>query len=385
MQDSGDNMSTEREIIDPLTLASLFEEKFSIDWLMELSELKASQVLAKLEDETRNGLIVPKGQGKYAFRAIKEKQKLLENLAAAEREKYHRKIVVFLQNENAAATEMAYHLVNMGNDIEGCRWLLQAAQEHQKKYQYKLASKYFLKIIEDLLKNESAEADILFLKAAISISNNSTALISPERIVHILEQALTRAKSRKDKYSMALIEMHLAKNEWMRGPSRMSMVHYKRGISLAEQIDDEELLGSIALFKFWFYFWSGKYEEAVREFRKTLPDIDQYPTGQFPIVTTISYGNCLIQSGQYNQGLGLLNALYDHCLKMGDMQNAAMAKLGLGIGLATVHKTEEALPYLQDALEVAERIGNNWVKTAVINTWLTLTTRWAKPGNRKNT
>ena len=69
-------------------------------------------------------------------------------------------------------------------------------------------------------------------------------------------------------------------------------------------------------------------------------------------------------SGHYNQGLGMLNALYDHCQKIGDTHNAALAENGLGNCLMSMRKPEIAAPYLLNSIKLATLADNNWTKIA---------------------
>jgi len=360
------NISSEQQRRDELILASLFEKDFSIDWLLEISDTKASQILGCLESEVEKGTLLSKGQGWFVFQDQKRKQELFGCLTALERESYHRKIAAVIQrdfsDDDAVALEIASHLINTSNNIESCQWLFKAAEVQQNAHHPELAFKYYLKIVEDLSQSEEDEANALFIDTAISISKNSAVFIKPGAVIAILENALLRAKKRNDEKLMIQLELHIAKNEWVRGNTSLAYSRYINGLSLADYIADEDLHNSIMLFKVWFNFWFGRYAEAVREYKKYIPDIDQYPTSQFPILTSIVVGDCLIFSGQYSEGLGLLNALYDHCQKIGDMQNAAMAELGLGYGFVGIRMPEEALPHLANALSLADRINNNWVK-----------------------
>jgi hypothetical protein len=58
MRSENDSMvytSGERNIL--LRLAAIFDNEFSIDWLQELTGLRASLVVSALEEEAKNGLL----------------------------------------------------------------------------------------------------------------------------------------------------------------------------------------------------------------------------------------------------------------------------------------------------------------------------------------
>ena len=359
--------STDKGLFEELTIAALFENEFSIDWIQAITGNKTSQILGLLEKEVENGALISKGWGKYLFRNEKRKQELRLLVPRHEQEFYHRRIVEVLQHdiadEKSALREIASHLMEISNDLEGCRWLYKAARENQRAFRYYISLKYYTKIVEDLFHVQSDEADILFMDSAIAFSKNSTAQINPATVINVLENALHRAKARNDKRRQALIEMNLAKNEWLRGNESGLRVHYRKGEALADSIDDEKLHLSLLSFRIWYYNWLGQYKDAVKEYQKHAPDIDRYPTSQFPMVTSIILSLALVYCGKCNQGLGMLNALYNHCVKIGDQENAAVAEIGLGFSLIAMRKTTEALQHCLNALEHNKTVKNEWVAT----------------------
>ena len=352
---------------DELTIAALFENEFSIDWIQAITGRKPSQILGLLEKEVENGTLLSKGWGKYLFQNQKRKQELRQLLPRHEQESYHRRIVEIIQgdvsDEKSAVEEIANHLMEIPNDLEGCRWLYRAARENQRVFRYYISLKYYTKIVEDLSPVQGDEADILFMDSAMAFSKNSTAQINPAKVIKVLENALRRAEARNDQRRQALIEMHLAKNEWLRGNESGLRVHYRKGETLANDIQDEKMQLSLLSFRIWYYNWLGQYKDVVKEYQKHVPDIDRYPTSRFPLITSIILSLALVYCGKCNQGLGMLNALYNHCLKIGDIENAAVAEIGLGFSFIAMRKPAEALPHCLNSLEQAKTIKNEWVIT----------------------
>ncbi|MFH1135736.1 MAG: sigma 54-interacting transcriptional regulator [Pseudomonadota bacterium] len=355
------------EPFEELAMAALFENEFSIDWIQAITGDKPSRILGLLEKEVENGALSSKGWGKYLFHNEKRKQELRRLLPRHEQEFYHRRIVEVLQrevtDEKSVVQEIAAHLMEISNDVEGCRWLYKAARENQRAFRYNISLIYYTKIVEDLFHVQNDEADILFMDSAMAFSKNSTARINPAKVIDVLENALRRAEAGNDKRRQALIEMHLAKNEWLRGNESGLRVHYRKGEALADNIDDERLHLSLLSFRIWYYNWRGRYKDVVTEYQKHAPDIDRYPTGRFPMITSIILSLALVYCGKCNQGLGMLNALYNHCLKIGDIENAAVAEMGLGFSLIAMRKLPEALRHCRNSLNHAKTIKNEWVAT----------------------
>ena len=68
------------ERLAPLTIASFFENDFSIDWIMELTGLKPTQILAELEEGVLKGNLIRTGAGYFAFSDLKEKEEISDDL-----------------------------------------------------------------------------------------------------------------------------------------------------------------------------------------------------------------------------------------------------------------------------------------------------------------
>jgi len=70
--------SAEKELI--LSVSSLFDGEFSIDWVEEITKMKASQILSTLEECVKDGLLSRKGPGIYVFLDKKNESPLRKNL-----------------------------------------------------------------------------------------------------------------------------------------------------------------------------------------------------------------------------------------------------------------------------------------------------------------
>ena len=60
-----------------LALTSLFEGDFSIDWIVQITEEKISQILYVLEEGTKQRWLTKKGPGTFCFIDLEKQQGLL--------------------------------------------------------------------------------------------------------------------------------------------------------------------------------------------------------------------------------------------------------------------------------------------------------------------
>jgi formate hydrogenlyase transcriptional activator len=352
---------TSHENYPIINLASLFEGDFSIDSILELTESRVSQILSELEEGVRKGLLVKEGPGIFSFRDLKEKQRLQDDLSPEDKEQFHRQIAYFVMKglpDESKVQALVPHLFHISNDLEGCRWLLKAGNDYMTTFNTEEALQCFGKILEDLSDSSGVEGDRLFIESAINYSKISIASRDTERVISVLSKAFERAKRLDDKASLALLEMHIAKNEWLRSQPDSAMSHFERGWSIAKEVDDYKLFRSAATFRTFFLFWQGRYREAVQSYEQFQPDIEKYPKGRFPLYAMMTVGRCYTNIGQITQGLGMLDAIRTQCLQRGDQYLASTASYITAATLIDIRHIDDAYRYLDDSLKEAD-LGHN--------------------------
>jgi formate hydrogenlyase transcriptional activator len=348
-----------------LHLAALFEGDFSIDWLVQLTSLKASHLLLALEEGVRRGWLIKKGPGLFCFRDRKRLERLREELDPTEKKRLRRGIVelllVELPDGQEKALNLAPHLMQSRNDLEGCRWLMRAGDAHLRAYRREEALQCYAKAIEDLLEIGGEEGDSLFVEAAIGYAKISTARQSTGKVLSILNQAMERAKRLRNRAFQALLEMHIAKNEWLRSRYRGALTHFEHGWSMARGIEDPSLLRSVHSFVPHFFYWQGRFAQAVREYEKSVPDVEKYPLGRFSLLTAQTVGVCYAHIGQVTQGLGMVDGIRTHCMERGDRFLAAHAGNAIGAIMLEIRRMEDAVGHLEWSLKEAKRAHNDWI------------------------
>ena len=347
-----------------LALASLFEDYFTIDWLAELSGFKANRILDELHTEKNKDIIAFPKPGIYFFLDKAIRDQFREDLSADD-VALHCQIANILIRDlpegNDKIVAVSRHLLHIKNDTANCFILFQAGNIYRHLFQNEQAFQCYTKILQDLDMIKDINADRLFAETAIQYSKISTARHETVRVLDTLNEALARAKNWNNLPAQSMIEMHIAKNEWVRAKYDNAITHFERGWAIATELDDYQVRRSLVPFITFFLFWQGKYQEVVANYEKSLPDISDYPERHFPLMGVITVGYCYAQIGQITQGLGMIDSIRIYCLKKGDKYIASMALANMGEVMLTMRRIDEAQQYFREAIKMSEETQNRWM------------------------
>jgi formate hydrogenlyase transcriptional activator len=349
-----------------MAIAGLFKGHFSIDWFIDLlTEKKPSQILAQLEEGVKASWLKKKGPGHYTFANEQKQKEWLHKLPRREERHLHRHIADILMRElpdnEEKADAVAHHLIHTSNDLERCRYLAKAGDIHLKAFRTEDALRCYSKVLDDLFNLKGEEGDRLFSETAIKYSKISTARHDTNKVLSILQSALERAKKYDMLGDQALLKMHMAKNEWLRSKYSNALKQFEEGWSLAKRLNDPKVMRSATTFGTFFLFWQGRFREAVQSYEKSVSDIENYPQGGFPLLAVMTVGYCYAQIGQVPQGLGMLDAIRRQCEEKGNPYLGCYTSGNLGNILLDIGRMEDALQFLKNASEEAQRAHNDWV------------------------
>ncbi|HAR94473.1 MAG TPA: hypothetical protein DCR97_00690 [Deltaproteobacteria bacterium] len=348
-----------------LQVASLFEGEFTLDWLVELTELKAHRILAELQQELKKKILASPSPGIYFFPSSADRERFQKHLSITETNVLHGRIANLLirdlPEEDGKLLSVSRHLLHILNDVEYCRILTRAGNIYRDSFRNEQALHCYTKVLKDLAECDGEEADRLFTETAIQYSKISTARHETTLVLDTLHDALKRAKRRDDRNSQSLLEMHIAKNEWLLSRYSQALSHFKRGWAMTKTLDDPKVLRSASSFGTIFLYWQGRFREAVESYVKALPEVERFPHAQFPLLAAITVGYCYAQTGQMTQGLGMLDAIRTHCLERGDRYLACQAIGNIGEVMLIMRRIDEAQYYLEHAVEMAAEAQNRWV------------------------
>ena len=351
-----------------MPIAAMFEEEFSIDWLEELTGLRATSILCVVEQAVEQGELLRKGPGVYAFTQNPRKASWLASLIPNQKERYYRTIAAIVTRELAddeqTAVRVALYLRYVSNDAEGCRWLIRAGKIHSER-STDLAVDCFAKAANDLLDKEGPAEDSLFVDAVLEYSNTATLRTDTLKTLSLLGEARTRAKRLGNESLVLLIEMHIAKQEWLRSHDAKALKRFESALASIERTGQPDLLVSITDLKNYFLFFQGRFREVVETYERSLPDVERYPSGSFPVISAITVARSYGMTGQLTQGLGMLHTIYDRCLEKGDLYLAAHAGSAIAILLLGINRFDDAFRYFKASLRQANETRNHYVSLVV--------------------
>ena len=349
-----------------LALASIFEDEFSIDSLLELTEEKPSQILRSLEEGVNEACLGKVSPGVFYFVDQEKRLALLDGLGPREKEKLHRHLAdVYMKDqksENTDLQDLARHLLHITNGLEGCHWLLRAGDQKLSDFHTDEALQCYQKVLEDLSGVAGKEANQLFTQAAIKYSRLSMARHDTQKVLVMLQEAMARAKMDNNQGYLGLLEMHLAKNEWLSGRHDRALKHFQKGWSLAKAIDNPRLLRSATAFRIFFYYWQGLIKEVIQSYETSLADVERFPKGRFPLLASMMAGYCYALNGQVTQGLGLMDAIRIYCHERGDKHVALHADMSMSEIMLLIGRGEETISIMEKVIEAADQERIGWIK-----------------------
>ena len=155
-----------------------------------------------------------------------------------------------------------------------------------------------------------------------------------------------------------MIEMHLAKNEFLQAKYVSALEYFEKGWKIIEEIDDRKIWPSATAFRIFAHFWQGNFKEVIRTYEASIPAVEKFPLGSQPILATAAVGYCYALCGQITQGLGMLHALRKHSLEKGDEFLVYDTEVTIAGVMLDLRRPDEAISYLHKY--VADDCENDW-------------------------
>ena len=350
-----------------LALAALFKGEFSIDWLLELARAKASDTLEALDLGLDQGWLRRPKAGAFEFVKESRRQRFLTALSPRDARESYRQAAAIMRRELPESPEksatMAELLLHISNDLEGCRQLIEAGEVLRKSFKPAAALHCYAKAVADLDRlAEGGDDATLYIKATLQYSKLSSATADSQAVIEALEKAVPLAFRDGMTAELALLRMHLAKHEWLRSNHRTALKHFNDGWALSCGIDDENHQRSARIFSMYFHYWQGRFKDAVENYERYVPEIENLPTAHFPLQARLTIGSCYAHCGQIPQGMGMLEAIREHGLKAGNTSIASHALVAMAVIFLETGRVEEAVEKFEQALAQSTEIHNIFVR-----------------------
>lgn len=341
-----------------LAYASVFTGDFSIDWILDITGFKATDVLKSLADGERMGLLSKIDFGIYRVSNSKQTE-FIKNLLPVDKVlDLHHSIASIIISEviddPRRLKELSIHFLQISNSVEGCRWLLWAGQRMFKVFGRAITYRCYKKAIEDLRFREDKEVDELFIEAVIKfahfIKNDYDALKYDQQLI---QEALTRAESWQIKPYLGKLYLLSAINHWYLLDEDNSISLFNKGLHIVNEIGNEEYIKEINSDRIVFFFLQGHFQKVIQIYEKNVEKIEDYFDHLYGNMSTLMVGLSYSHCGQSSQGLGIINAVREHSLEIGLTQMSLVSEIYIGHILLNAGRTKDALKYY---LKVKEKI-----------------------------
>ena len=369
-----------------LALAALFNSEFSINWLQALSKEQPQCILEALDLGLKETWLESNRPGFYRFTDIQQQTGLIDSFPSPEREKLHLRITDILKQETLNNPELegilAQSLLNITNDVDGCRQLLTEGKtvRRGRSGQAYDALIYYDKAIEDLGRLDGAEADWLLLVATLEFAQVAVSKADSLKATAYINKALKRADSKGFDPYQALLKMHLGWHEFILSEFTSAMEHFEEGWEMARQIKDEPMKESANLLAVFFLFIQGRFREVLELAEEFVPEVDRASHTVLPLLQRPIYGTGMVYRGEISQGLGMVRSAASMAQKAGNTTVGCQAAAALGHIYVLIGRYKEGVEFLESALKLTED-GENL--TTRIGTFLMLAEACHKLGNNK--
>ncbi len=335
---------------DVMIPASLFEEDFSIDWLIQLTGQKASVILESLEKACDGKILKKRSYGLFFFVDVDVQKQYQKKLESRQADLLHRKIAQILLEElpdgEEKARRIAAHILGVEADLERCHWLSKAGDMFLRSHNVENAVRYYKKLLVDLSGIEGSEADALYLRSAINYSKITDIQFDTKDTLRFLREALKRSEKAGNTKSTCLLNMYMAKNEWYRSRYATAIKRFNRAWEASIEIKDPTLMRSAVTFSTFFHYWQGRFQEAVLIFERDVSDIDKSPAGNFPIMATATVGYCYTLTGQPAHGIGIIDSARSISKGQGETFLTGFCEVVMAITLLNIQRFDEAIEYI---------------------------------------
>jgi formate hydrogenlyase transcriptional activator len=353
-----------------MAIASLFEGDFFVDWVQEIAEVKTRQALAVIEDNIEKGILKKTASGCFRFIKQDQRQDFAKYLDEDDIQKYHQNITSILLgeilDEKEAAIKVSPHLLKTVCNIEDCHWLYKAGELHRRNSCHTRAISCYKKVITELERTNTSEADWLFVETVIGYSKISEVSENFKSVISSLKRAKKKATRRKDKIQLSLLEMHLAKNEWLSSNYDEALIHFEAGLSLSELINNQRLKRATTVFRTFFTYWKGHFKAVVENYEAYVPEVEKHPTGQFPLMAVEAIAVGYVAVGQVTQGLGMLDVVLNSSKNSGGEFVASYAGAYISSIMFEFSRFEEAIKYHKEALQHANLYPNHLMRISLL-------------------
>ncbi|MGZ6290708.1 MAG: sigma 54-interacting transcriptional regulator [Syntrophales bacterium] len=342
-----------------------FPNFFSVDWFSEFPPSRLMSVILSLE---RHQWILPRqgGRGYYGWSSKCPRQDLIDRIPPDQMSRYYRNSADILLKNLPADDDVTLMVARQcllaglqGSDLDV---ILKAAHIEEKNHRLSSAVSFYDSILEFIEKLISGKDDELpettwrtFIDAIERRVSLSLFHPSLKKIDRLLLIALDTARRRRDMRSDASLELLIGQNDWMYFQYEKAVLHFNRGWHIIKEIDDEELHKWGLKVQGLTFIIKGQFFKAIEAYEQSLGELESADNSDFFQLVALNLALCYTQVGMPQRGLGISDAIQNHCQKSANWPLLSYALVTAGIILLEIKQMKTSRSYFERALDLARR------------------------------
>jgi transcriptional regulator with GAF, ATPase, and Fis domain/tetratricopeptide (TPR) repeat protein len=362
--------SLNNEEQNALQVAVLLGDALSIDFVIDLTDIRPSQLITLLNEMTNKKIIKEKpGNEKciYLF-TNKNFSNIVLDLMGEEKKRLHLSNIIDYMERNLSPRNdkktliLAELFLKFKNDKDCLQYKKKAADLLSSAHKTEEALDLYKEIIDELLaKNRDSLEDILLIDSILSYAPVAINLRPFEDIVPVVDKAIILADNLQNSRAEAMLKLCLGRLFQCKGNISEASVHYNEGWTLAQKIGDKALLKTGSKLLALSLFWQGRIKEAIHLYEETIGSSEDTSFGLKNIWAHLILACCYGITGRVARGVGLAESIRERAVSMGYMKTQAFAHIIIALILLEVRQIENAVPHIDKALEIAEKINSEMV------------------------
>lgn len=351
-----------------LQVAALLGSTFSLDHIIEISDMKASELLAFFDEMIKQDIIKEKsgnGRGIYCFRQQKVSKIVLRSMDIEKKELYLSNIISYLERDLPNDDKKPIILAELflkfkfESDKDCFQHMKKAADLLSSAHKTEEALDLYKEIIDRLLtKNRDSLESILLIDSIISYVPIAINLQPPNKILPIVETALSLADDLQNNRVSAMLELCLGRLYQCQGKNRKASSHYDKGWNIAQETEDEGLMRTTSKLFALSLFWQGRISDAIRMYERTLGNVEEISSDLRDLWAYLMLGYCYGITGRVARGLGLIEAIQERAVSKKYLKTQAFTHSVIAIILLEVRRMRDAEPHINEALKIGKKIGS---------------------------
>lgn len=165
--------------------------------------------------------------------------------------------------------------------------------------------------------------------------------------------ALDMAVELGDKNLQASIELMIGQNYWVSLQVKDAVQHLRRGWNMIQNLNDEEIEKRSLKLKMLTYMSQGNLFQAIDQHEHSIGNIESFDD-DFSLFIFLSLGYIYTEVGMPQRGLGICEAMRNHCIKHDNNPLLSYSYLMSGTILLEIRQLQSSKTCFEKAVQIAE-------------------------------